>query len=328
MSYFCFLGEKVMKKSYMEYIELIDKMFSEKNYTKVLKFFTTDYKEYDITEFEVLWVRIWALSGLNRVEEAIEKLHDLIVEKRYWVLEMITEEIEIDAIKRDDRYQKLMEISEQNAKNFSYKKEGKYEIFTPKNTDENTKLLVFLHGNYLATEEFSQIQKDTVNSIGSRLKGEFIVTIPYSSRIAPSGQSLWYDYGESSKEIEKHLRIIQDEYKIMPSNIIITGGSAGAGVATEVALNNNIEVNKFALLIPHIPKLKNNDERISNLRKSEFFIYSSTNDFCMKYANKFSEILTQNNFKHVFHCPDGYGHFIPPEENLLDRTIKYFKFSV
>lgn len=194
----------------------------------------------------------------------------------------------------------------------------KYIVKEPTTIDENTPLLILLHG-YGSNEE-------DLFSFASELPSNLLIVSARAVQSLGMGSYAWYSINfndtqgkfsdipeaiEARETIATFIQEIQSKYQILPNNTFLLGFSQGTILSYSVALNYPKLVQKVIALSGHInPDLLPDDIGTKNYAELDFFISHGSVDqvIPVEWAKKAPEFLNQLQIKNCYtEYPVGHG---------------------
>lgn len=265
---------------------------------------------------ELIFMKLCALSRLNKVCEAMTFVNDLIREKCWLNPNELCSDKDLDSIRNTDYFNKLYDFSLQSFKSYSAKQKyienHRYTSF-----DVETKLVMYIHGR---GSNISEANKECENIFESIINNINLI-IPQSQEVYLLNQYCWDDELFAINKLGNRIE------KLYCENFLLVGKSQGARIALELFCNNPKLTNLF-LLIPALYSLNNIEELIHKLKansKKRIYIITSENDFRKKTVEEFVKIIRENNITCDLDILENCGHYLPELSVENYRiALKYF----
>ncbi|OAA23406.1 alpha/beta hydrolase [Kosmotoga sp. DU53] len=286
-----------------EALELIDEI--ESNYPS--KAFKTKYWE----------ACIYSLK--NKKKLAIKALKEL-ENTGYWISpEVLLHDRDLENINNEPEYIEILNV-------FKKRQADAAKLSTPLKIELNPPaagissgklpLIVALHWRMGDAEEFATLWKGAVENGRARLLAL------QSSQQVGTGMFCWDDVEIAKKEVKAQVQEYLNNNSSEISQLILGGASQGAGLALELALEDELKPEKLILVVPAFRDMNYIKELIKN-NKNNFKVYiiAGEKDMLLKRAETVKELLTENNIHCVMSIYPGMGHTFPEDFNKVLMNI-------
>ena len=256
------------------------------------------------------------LAKQGKSLEALELFREAVMDKMLWY--------DYDYLMRDDdlkilythpNFITLADICKERSEKYKHVTLGKLHI--QNNKDSKQPLLMALHSNAENYQIIKHIwyQKSTQN---------YLLAYPESSIAAFANAYVWNNPTKRCSEIKTHYEYIKSKYSIT-NEIILSGFSAGAGVALESIINHAIPAKKLVLLSPWLPNLEHIKDKLHLLKDTKIYLACGDKDTtCFNMMNQLATYLDALNIAYKKEIFKDRVHEYPEDMNgFLDRVINY-----
>ena len=186
----------------------------------------------------------------NRHEESLDWIKESIEIKGYWYRPEVFEDEDLDSIRKEDRFKKYLEISNER---FLKAKEMTETVFTWK-IKEKENIMVILHGN----QQNNQISKSYWSDINLP---DYQLEYIQSKEIDSYKLYRWEDQGDGPTQIHNAL---SKTHWVDYNDKVLSGFSSGSNTILRTLAETDTICDKVILISPWIPYTEKDAENIIN----------------------------------------------------------------
>lgn len=256
------------------------------------------------------------LAKQGKSSEALELFREAVMDKMLWYdYDYLMRDEDLKILYTHPNFITLANICKERSEKYKHVTLGKLHILN--NKDFPQPLLMALHGN----AENYQLIKHIWHQKSTQ---KFLMAYPESSIATCANAYVWNNPTKRCSEIKTHYDYIKSNYSIT-NEIIISGFSAGAGVALESIINSAIPAKKLVLLSPWLPNLVHIKDRLHLLKDAKIYLACGEKDTnCLNMMNQLATYLDALNIVYKKEIFKDRVHEYPEDMNeFLDRVINY-----
>jgi len=303
----------------MTYTTLLNdalQLYREEHLDEAYNLITENMDNFKAIESQLYNFRYAILAKQGKTSEALELFREAVMDKMLWYdYDYLMHDDDLKLLYNHPKFITLADICKERSEKYKHVTIGKLHIQNKKDTQQP--LLMALHGN----EENYQVIKDVWAQESTK---DILITYPESSVAAFANAYIWNNPTDRCKEIKVHFDYIKNQHNIT-DDIIISGFSAGAGVALESIINGAIPANKLVLLSPWLPNLEHIKEKLYLLKDTKVFLACGDKDTnCFNMMNQLASYLDDLNIPYKKEIFKDKVHEYPEDMNgFLERVLKY-----
>ncbi|XMB72013.1 hypothetical protein RJI07_07885 [Mycoplasmatota bacterium WC30] len=279
----------------------------------------------------IYYYRFCLAALIGRKELGLKIIREAVVDNGFWYPDNFYLDTDLDILRNDGEFDKLLKISKKNELEALDKSELRIKTVLPsKEYLKHPKLILFIHGKgpNLSYKQFLSIY-DPIYHVDS-LK-EYILAIPLSSISSYAGCPDWVDISKGIAEIKTHLDNLVKQYKIRNEDITMISFSYGATLLLEGYKKGVFNLSNIAFLEPYIERVEEKLEDIEIFKEKDMSIYVFCGDqdnLCIPTATALSKKLSILNVRSEYKIEKGIGHEYPSDISVMfQKVIDFFEIK-
>ena len=306
----------------MTYTELINdslNLYIEGKYSEALNLLKYEEKRINkgiFSQIDSFKACIACKAGMP--DEGMDILKNAIFNKGFWYSQgFLLEDDDLELIRDSEDFKKILDKCSEREK-----RERNEITFTSKELLPNNKdfkgWIIALHGNQENIDLTEYYWKDC-------MKKNYALSLFQSDDIEFSDAYSWNNYSKASKELQKHIDLLEGKYKVLKNKLILGGFSAGAGVVLETILNKYVLPNKCILVAPWIPDIEKIKKRLNTFKEHNIeinIIIGTKDDDCNDCTEELINVLYKERIAYNLTLIDGLKHDYPLNfEEILSNML-------
>lgn len=289
----------------------IMRLYDAGNYAQVYDLVVREAGRFPEHADELYYIRMCMAGRLDDIPLALQYFRDALVQGYWFAPRWLHDDEDLKPLQGLPEFEEMVSICQQRLEAAQVDVKPELTVLLPEGEQRSGQypLFIALHGNG-ANAPRNIGPNRWVTSQG------WILAVPQSSQIIGPNSFVWDDWDKSKVEVQQHLATLNRDYKIDSEQIVLSGFSMGAGLATWLSVSGAIKTRGFVVLGPYLrdvdillPLL--DSAKVAGVRG--YIIIGEEDKACRDIAHKVHEMLKEYGIPCELELRPGLGHVYPDD---------------
>ncbi|MDP4552753.1 DUF3089 domain-containing protein [Alkalihalobacillus macyae] len=260
---------------------------------------------------------LYSIEG--KKEEALAELNEVLANGLWWNPELLTSDPELDILKDSTEFKNIVNTCQSIFEKEKVAAQAEWNVLGNPLSDT---VIFPLHWKGSNLVDF------TMQWSEEKLVSNYLLGIPQSSQLFSYACYSWDDKDIASTDVRTTFREFEKNYNLYDKEVILSGASQGANVATQLSLHSDVEeFNEFIAIAPAFEINELENIITTNLNgKVRGCIITGDKDPFYKSVLKAVTLFETYQIPFKLIVIQGMGHTLPDDlADVMEQAVNFVK---